>query len=199
MSLKENIDMVKDELNSEEKFFEKAVMTEKFVKKYKKPLIGSLVAIVLIVAADIGYEVNKQNTLEAANKTLKELQAQKGVNRAVVARLESLSPALHDLWSYANAVAKQDVASLEKLKKSKAMLIDDLAEYEAAQEKSDVDALEKYAQNKDAVYRDLALVQVAVIKMQEGKVDEAHSTLALIASQSPLYNVAKSLQHYGVK
>ena len=36
VSLKENIEMVKNELNSEEQFFEKAVQTERFVKKYKK-------------------------------------------------------------------------------------------------------------------------------------------------------------------
>jgi hypothetical protein len=38
LSLKENINMVREELNSEEKFFEKAVITEKFVKKYKNLL-----------------------------------------------------------------------------------------------------------------------------------------------------------------
>ena len=35
LSLKTDIEMVKDELTSEEKFFEKAVVTEKFIKKYK--------------------------------------------------------------------------------------------------------------------------------------------------------------------
>jgi len=45
LSLKNNIEMVKEELNSEEKFFEKAVITEKFVKKYKNLLIGSVIAI----------------------------------------------------------------------------------------------------------------------------------------------------------
>jgi len=35
LSLKQDIEMVKEELNSEEKFFEKAVLTERFVKKYK--------------------------------------------------------------------------------------------------------------------------------------------------------------------
>ena len=59
LSLKENIDMVKQELNSEEKFFEKAVITEKFVKKYKNMMIASVVAIVVLVAANIGYEANE--------------------------------------------------------------------------------------------------------------------------------------------
>jgi len=47
LSLKENIGMVKEELTAEEQFFEKAVVTERFVKKYKNVMIGSLVVIVL--------------------------------------------------------------------------------------------------------------------------------------------------------
>ena len=53
LSLQQELQMVKEELTSEEKFFEKAVVTEKFVKKYRKPLIGVVVAIVLIVVGDM--------------------------------------------------------------------------------------------------------------------------------------------------
>ena len=48
MSLKDNIEMVKEELNSEEKFFERSVITERFVKKYKNAIIASVVVIVLL-------------------------------------------------------------------------------------------------------------------------------------------------------
>ncbi|WP_304546316.1 hypothetical protein [Sulfurimonas microaerophilic] len=198
MSLKDNIDMVKEELNSEEKFFEKAVVTERFVKKYKKPLIGSVIAIVLIVAADIAYDVNKQNTISAANETLKELQADSS-NTATLARLQSLSPELHDVWAYSQAVAKESAEEFSKLTDSKALLIGDLSTYEAAQLKGDKKLLEKYAKQKDVIYKELALVELALIAMNEGKIDEAHANLSMISSDSPLANVAKSLMHYGVK
>jgi hypothetical protein len=198
LSLKDNIDMVKEELNSEEKFFEKAVVTEKFIKKYKKPLIASVVAIVLIVAADIGYNINKQNTIEAANDTLQELQ-QNPSNSVAMERLNSLSPELHDLWVYSQAVASQNGADFEKLSKSKAPLVGDMAQYEAAELKNDPKMLQNYAKKQDAIYKDLALVELAIIAMNDGKIDEAHANLSMISPQSPMANVAKSLMHYGVK
>jgi hypothetical protein len=198
LSLKENIEMVKDELNSEEKFFEKAVMTERFVKKYKKPLIGAVVAIVLIVAGNLAYQVSEQNRLESANATLAQLQ-KNPADELALARLESLSPALHDLWVYSQAVAQKNADELEKLKSSKALLIGDVASYEAAELKENLDALESYSEQQKAIYKDLAAVMSAVILMQEGKIDDAHNKLELIGANSPLAQVASALMHYGVK
>ena len=198
MSLKTDIEMVREELTSEEKFFEKAVVTEKFVKKYKNVMIGSVVAVVLLVAGNITYNINKQNTLDSANETLAELQVNSN-NPAKLARLESLSPALHDVWTYSQAVANSDTASLEKLKNSKTILIGDLASYEVAQSTNTKESLDVYAQNSDAVYVDLARVQNAIILMNENKIDEAHIQLSMINLNSPLAEVSKALMHYGVK
>ena len=198
MSLKEDLEMVKDELSSEEKFFEKAVVTEKFVKKYKKAIIGSVVAVVVIVAGDIAYELNKQRTLASANEALMTLQKDPK-NTAALSRLESLSPALHDVWLYSQAVVAQDVKTLEKLQTSKAMLLDDLATYEVAQNTQDVAKLESYAQTQNAIYRDLAQVEAALVYIQKGELTKAHSKLSMISVDSPLANVAKALMHYGVK
>lgn len=198
MSLKENIDMVKDELNSEEKFFEKAVMTEKFVKKYKKPLIGAVVAIVLVVVANLGYQASEQNRIESANETLAQLQ-KNPADEIALARLQSLSPALHDVWLYSQAIVQKNAAELEKLKNSKALLVNDISEYEAAEYKEDLASLENYSERQNAIYKDLAMVMSAVILMNEGKIDEAHNKLEMIGVDSPLAQVASALSHYGVK
>lgn len=197
LSLKDNIDMVKEELNSEE-IFEKAVVTEKFIKKYKKPLIATVIAIVLIVVADIGYNVNEKNTINAANETLQELE-QNPSDSVALERLNSLSPELHDLWLYSQAVATQSAAEFEKISDSKALVIDDIAKYEAAELKNDPKMLQNYAKKQDAIYKDLALVELALIAMNDGKTDEAHTNLSMISPESPMANVAKSLMHYGVK
>ena len=198
MSLKQDIDMVKEELTSEEKFFEKAVVTEKFVKKYKNVMIGSVVAIVLFVAGNIAYTVNKQNTIDSANVALEELRTNSN-NPATLARLESLSPALFDVWTYSQALVSKDVAALEKLQNSKANLVGDLASYELAQNSNDVAQLDAYANKKDAIYGDLARIESAVILMNENKIDEAHTKLSMINVDSPLAQVANALMHYGVK
>ena len=198
MSLKNDIDMVKEELNSEEKFFEKAVMTEKFVKKYKNTMIVSLVVVVLFIAANIAYEVNKQSTLDAANATLLELKND-SKNEAALARLESLSPVLYDVWLYSQAVVNKDVATLEALKKSKTTLVSDLASYELAVESKDLSTLDSYALKQESIYKDLARLQSAVLLIENGKTEEAHQKLSLITVDSPLAQVAASLMHYGVK
>lgn len=198
MSLKNNIDMVKEELNSEEKFFEKAVVTEKFVKKYKNAIIGTIAAVIVITVANIAYDINKQGQIDAANEALAQLQKTPN-NVTALSRLESLSPELHDVWLYSKAVTDKDTATLEKLKDSKAMLVADLARYELASESKDLGKLNDYALRQNAVYKDLANVQSAVVLMDEGKLDEAHQKLSLITEQSPLSEIAKALRHYGVK
>ena len=198
MSLKENIAMVKDELNSEEKFFEKAVITERFVKKYKKPLIGVVVAVVLVVAGNLIYTASEQNRVKSANETLATLE-KNPKDEVALARLESLSPALHDVWLYSQAIVQQNAAELEKLKNSKALIVNDTAKYEAAEYKSDLAGLEAYSEKQNAIYKDLAMVMSAIILMQEGKIDEAHNKLTMINVNSPLAQVASALMHYGVK
>jgi len=198
LSLKTDIEMVKDELTSEEKFFEKAVVTEKFVKKYKKLMIGSVIAVVLVVAGDIAYTINKNNTISSANEALLELQKNAN-NPATLARLASLSPALSQLWLYSQAIADKDMKALEKLQSSKAALLGDLSSYELAQNSQDLTKLNSYASKSDAIYADLARLQSAIILMNEKKIDKAHDKLSMINVNSPLAQVAQALMHYGVK
>jgi hypothetical protein len=198
LSLKENIAMVKDELNSEEKFFEKAVMTEKFVKKYKKPLIGAVVAVVLIVVANLAYQASEQNRIESANETLSILEKNPSDDVAL-AKLGTLSPVLHDVWLYSQAVADKNIKALKDLKDSKALIVNDVAQYEAAEYKGDIKELQAYSQKENAIYKDLSIVMSAVLLMQDGKVEDAKSKLSMINESSPLAQVATALMHYGVK
>ena len=198
MSLKHDIEMVKDELTSEEKFFEKAVVTERFVKKYKNVMIGSVVAITLIVAGSIVYNASEKSRISEANQLLMKLS--NGDNdSAELARLESLSPALSDVWRYSKAVTTQNIEELKKLESSKVTFVGDLSSYAVAQESSDLSALSSYAQKQESVYKDLALVESAVILMNENKIDQAHEKLKTISVNSPLAEVASALMHYGVK
>ena len=198
MSLKEDINLVKEELSSEEKFFEKAVVTEKFVKKYKKALIGSVVAIAVIVIADLTYEWNQQRTITAANEALMQLQ-HNPKDDAARSQLQTLSPELYNVWQYAQAIAQQDTHTLETLQNSKTLLIGDLATYESAQMSQNKAKLEAYTKQQGAIYRDLAQIQIAIIDLHDNKIEKAHTQLSMISEQSPLANIAKALMHYGVK
>jgi len=198
LSLKNDIEMVKDELNSEEKFFEKAVITEKFVKKYKNLMIGSAVALVLVVGGSVAYDMNKQSKIDAANAALSLLQKD-SKDSTSLAQLKVLSPNLHDVWLYSKAMADKDVTALAQLQNSKALIVSDLVAYELAQNKKDTSALNSYAMKQSSIYKDLAQVQSAVILINSGEVQKAHDKLSTITEASSLYRVAKALLHYGVK
>ena len=190
--------MVKEELNSEEKFFEKAVLTERIVKKYKKVLIASLVGVTLFVAGSITYSQMEDARIADANAVLLELKASPN-DEAALARLASLSPELHDVWLYSQAVTAQKSADFEKLLSSNAAFIADFAAYELAQSTNDTQKLEAYAQKQDAVYADLAALQAALLLINSGETQKAHAKLQTISINSALSEVASGLMHYGVK
>lgn len=195
MSLKENISMIKEELNSEEKFFEKAVITEKFIKKYKKIMIISVAAVVVVVGANIAYNVNESSKISAANAAFAKLQTDAG-NASAIDELKALSPNLYDVWIFSQAVANRDLEALKSLKNSKALIVTDLVEYEMAR---DAASLENYASKQDVIFRDLALVQSAVILLHENKVDEAKNKLLKVSKDSSLNKLVAALMHYGIK
>ncbi len=198
MSLKNNLDMVKEELNSEEKFFEKAVITEKFVKKYKNLMIASVIGVVILISGNIAYDINKQNTKDAANEALLELMKD-STSATALTRLESLSPTLRDVWVYSQAVVSKDTAALESLKSSNDVIISDLASYESAVDSKDKATLDSYALKQNSIYKDLAHIQSAVLLIESGNTTEAQEKLSLISIDSSLAQVAASLMHYGVK
>lgn len=198
LSLKNSINMVREELNSEEKFFEKAVITERFIKKYKKVLIGSLVALVVVVVANIAYNINKESQIKEVNKALAVLNEDEK-NAEALNSIKSISPNLYDAWMYSNAIVKKDMSSLKELTKSSSMMISDLASYEIAQDSKDAKLLDAYASKQGSVYKELALVQSAIIYMSKSQMQEAHEKLAQISQESSLRNVANALLHYGVK
>ncbi len=195
MSLKNNIDMVREELNSEEKFFEKAVMTERFVKKYKTTMIVSAVVVVAIIIANISYDINQQSQKDAANTALSKLMVNNS-DAAALENLKSSSSDLYDVWLLSQAIADKDTATLKELTNSDAMIVGDLATYELADDAKKLDA---YASKQDAIYRDLALIRSSIYLMKNNKIDEAHDKLSKISAQSSLIKVAQALLHYGVK
>ncbi len=198
MSLKDNIEMVKEELNSEEKFFEKSVITERFIKKYKNVLIGTAVAIVVIIGANVAISIKNQNDMVAVNEAfLVLLQDEK--NSQALLTIKDISPDLYDVWNYSVAIANKDMITLKELTNSKDILVSDLSSYELAQDSQTSASLDAYASKQDAVYKDLAIVQSAIILMNESKMDLAHDKLAQIQPQSSLNKIANALLHYGVK
>ncbi len=198
VSLKENIDMVKEELNSEERFFENAVKAERFIKKYRNAIIGGISAIVVLVIANVLYEADRKATAEAANAALT-LLSKKSDDALAKAELQKLSPELYDVWLLSQAVAAKDVQTLETLASSNAVAVADIASYEAAAMAKDAAKLDAYSYRQNAIYRDLAVIDAALLMLRSGDTEGAHGKLGTISQESPLFQLAQMMMHYGVK
>lgn len=192
------MDALKEELSSEEKFFESAVRTERFVKRYQKPLIAAVAASLLAVGGAIAYQTYANAKIESSNAAFNVLLSNPGDANAEKT-LKSDNPELYDLWKLSRGISQNDVTILEGLKKSESFGVSDIASYEAAAIKGDVQGLEQYTKKQGALYKDLALLELAVAAIEKGDVAAAHQKIALIGEESPLYQVAQSLSHYGVK
>lgn len=198
MSLKENIDMVKEELSQEEKFFAGAVKTERFVKKYKMPLISALIVIVVVLVSNSLYQASLDNKIKISNEAYLSLLSDKNDAKAAETLKEN-NRALYDAWKFKLALDDADEAGLTELSKSPSSVVADLASYEIAALKKDKKALNDYTLNQDAILKDLAILNEAVLLMQEGKTDEAKARLTLISNDSSLKKLSMLLQHFGIK
>lgn len=190
--------MVREELSQEEKLFAGAVKTERFVKKYKMPLIGLLVAIVLVIIANSLYQISVSKAVESSNEAYVTL-LNDPKDSAAQAVLKENNRALFDAWQFKQAVENQDEALLLGLSNSPSDVIADLARYEAATLKKDKNDLNTYTLKQQAILKDLAILNEAVLLMKEEKIEEAKARLKLIDEKSPLKKMAMLLQHYGVK
>ena len=198
MSLKENMDALKEELSSEEKFFESAVRTERFVKRYQKPLIAAVAASLLAVSGAIGYQAYSNAKIESSNAAFNVLLTNPS-DATAEQTLKNDNPALYDVWKLSRGIAQNDVTILEGLKNSQAFGVADIASYETAAIKNDTASLEQYTKKQGALYKDLALLEVAVASIEKGDIAAAHQKIAQISEESPMYQVASALSHYGVK
>jgi hypothetical protein len=196
LSLKENIDLVKQELNSEEKIFESTVKAEYFLKKYKNKLIGAGVVVALLVGGSVAYKAYEVKRVNDANMVFLELLQDENSDKKD--ELKSLAPSLYEAYQLSRAVANGDQNELDALKSSKNRVIADLATYQKATLSKDVKLLDNYTYEQNAIYKDFAIIESAFLLIKESKIKEAKEKLRSISIESPMYKISRLLLHYKV-
>ena len=189
MSLKENVNYVKDELNTEEKFLESFVKVERFYKKYKLIII---VAIVIIIAAIIALyttrsiqDANKLEANIAFNKVIENPKDTEAMNI-----LKEKSAQLFQVAQYiqANKEGKFSDTQVKYLK--------ELVEYQKALETKDVLKLNTISMQNDFLLKEFAIFNKALILTNQGKYEDARSALQLISADSKVNDLANTLKHF---
>jgi hypothetical protein len=185
MSLKENVEYIKEEISTQESFLENFFKVEKFAKKYKKPLIGFTVAIVVAIAGvNINSYIKEQNRLKA--NTLFE-QALKNPQDSKL--LDSLKQADGKLYNIALYLKDNTtITDVEFLK--------ELAIYNKAIKQNDDKTIAKATINQKFLLKDFAIFNQALILAQKGDYKAAKDKLALIPITSSVSKLSKMLEHF---
>ncbi len=189
MSLKENVDYVKEELNSEEKFLESSVKVERFYKKNKLVIIA---AVVIVLGSIIGLYVTKNiqesNKLDANiafNKVIKDPK-----DASAMAILKEKSSQLYQVAQFIQATKDGKSADIQ------VTYLKELSDYQKALNAKDIEKLNSVSMQNDFLLKEFAIFNKALLQVNEGKFEDAKVTLKLIPTDSKAKELVNILNHY---
>ena len=188
MSIKDDVNYIKNELSSEEKFLESFVKTERFFKKYKKLIFGLIIlAIVGSVVFLVKTKLDEKNLYEANIALSSFLE---NVNQNSLDELKEKNRDLYEIALYLDAKNEFKNADIN-LKYLKELLDFQVALLNSNQ--SDLDAVSKKA---DFLLKDYAIFNQALILVNNQKYAEAREILGKISQDSRAFELATLLKHY---
>lgn len=189
MSNKENVKVVKEELNSEEKFLEGSVKVERFYKKYKSLILGlGTIAIVAAIALTVKSnmdETNKRDANIAFDKVLNNPN-----DKEALSTLKETNKKLYDIALYMSA--KKD----GKASDVNAPYLKELSAYSQALQNKSVSKLNDLSMENDFLLKEFAIFNKALLLTNEGKYKDAKIALNLIPKDSKAYELANLLKHH---
>lgn len=189
MSIKENVDYIKDELSSQEKFLENFVKGERFYKKYKI-LILIFIAIVIIgsIGALIKSNMDESNKAKANLVFTKVLQDKN--NTQALEELKSLNVKLYEVALYLQAKENNKTVQIS------VPMLKELSHYQEALSNKNIDQLDSLSMQNDFLLKEFAIFNKALLLVDEGKYEDAKTALELIPQTSKASELANLLNHY---
>ena len=190
MSIQDDVNYVKKELSGDEKVLESAFKLESLYKKYKFQLWGVIVVLILFFGGQAVMSALHEAKLVKANEAFLTLQSNSDDANALKV-LQENNPALLELYTYAQAVKKEDIKALESLTSSSNSVIADASGYTAGVlKKKPVDS---------KLYKEMALFEEAYLSILAGDVKTAQNKLELIDERSSLSVIKEFLKHSTIK
>ena len=197
MSLKENLNAVKEELSAEEQFLESVIKAEGFWKKYKKIIITLVVVALLAIAAKLIMDYLHHSAVVASNEAYEKLIKNPN-DKDALNLLKEKNPRLYEAYQFSQALKSNDIKAIESLKSTLSdPYLKDLASYQI--DSLSQKGLDEYGAKESALLRDLAIYQSGYLLMKKGKIKRAKEKLNQVSKDSPLYGLAKNLSHYKVQ
>jgi len=187
MSLKQNMNYIKEEISSEEKFFESFFKLEKFYRKYKLIIILSVVGVLtyFIATSTLSYLKEQKNIKAntAYNKVLLNPSDTKSMDE-----LKQSNAQLFEIAKYKNEkdnTAKNDIIYLKQI-----------ALYNQAIKDNNIKALDELIIDTNFVLRDYAIFNKALILSSNKEYTKAKASLELISDASGVKQLSDMLKHF---
>ncbi len=194
MSVKDDLNAVKQELNTEEQFLESLIKTERVLKKYKYPLI---IGVLLIVLAFVVVKVNDYLTYQkklTANRAYLAIEKNPNDKKAKEI-LKEKNPKLYNLLIAREQMNRgEEIKSIDGLDEIQKSLIN----YFLASKSENIETLSTYANSDIALIKDFAILQEGFLFLKEGKREVALNKFSEISVDSPLKAIAEALSHYKI-
>ncbi|WP_170144480.1 hypothetical protein [Aliarcobacter cryaerophilus] len=188
MSIKDDVNYIKNELSSEEKFLESFVKTERFFKKYKKLIFGLIIlAIVFSIAFLVKNKLDEKNLYEANIALSSFLE---NGNENSLNELKEKNKELYEIALYLDAKNEFKNANID-LKYLKELL-----DFQVALLNSNQSELDLVSKKADFLLKDYAIFNQALLLVNSQKYDEAREILSKISQDSRAFELATLLKHY---
>ncbi len=189
LSLKENMNIIKEEIGAEEQFLESIIKGERFYKRYKRQIQVLVVVVILAAIGYAGYSISKDRNLKISNEAYETLNKSPN-NKEALATLKDKNPSLYEVYLFEEAVKNNNIGKLEELSKDKnSELLSDLSLYQVEQLKNS-----KIVNSR--LLNGFSLLEEGFDLLKDGKITEAKLKFAQIDSNSPLFKIVKNLEHY---
>ena len=188
MSIKDDVNYIKNELSSEEKFLESFVKTERFFKKYKKLIFVLIIAVIIgSIAFLVKTKLDEKNLYEAniALSNFLENGNQNSLNE-----LKEKNRDLYEIALYLDAKNEFKNADIN-LKYLKELL-----DFQVALLNSNQSELDLVSKKADFLLKDYAIFNQALILVNNQKYAEAREILGKISQDSRAFELATLLKHY---
>ncbi|MDX4038800.1 hypothetical protein [Aliarcobacter skirrowii] len=187
MSIKDDVNYLKNELNNEEKLLENFVKLERFFKKYKKIIyVLILLAIITPIAIFTKNKIDESN-LYKANIALNNYLEQG--DESSLQYLKNKNQSLYEVALF--LTAKKELSEINISSK----YLKELLEYQIAAKEMNFDKLDALRKNDDFLIKDYAILHEAIILVNQEEYEKAKAILEEINQDSKVYELAILLKH----
>ena len=184
MAIKDDIKDVKERMDSQGQFLENIIKSELFIKKYKKPIVGTFIVVFLAIVVYLVVDYQKEAKFKKANESYSELILNPN-DKEAAKKLQSLDKNLFALFEFRQALDNNDSKKIDELSNLEGIdkLLKDIISYEAGKQSGEI--LSSYS-----------AFMSGYAYLKEGNVEEANKEFIKISPNSGLTQIVKNLRHY---